>query len=207
MSTSEVDNTSAFRRPIPDIGVVPRFARKLQRFLRRSDFDLENPDVWEKNRYSTALFGFLFFDTVNRKRLDTATMATLEFLVFRSLSEVEQARADFYVACLLRDWTRKGWIEYHENPGVLILTRDGTERITKVNSGRRGGIVFAQGPVTEKGRLKIVAILCRTAVWLAVIIAVTLVVRDGVSIVGQVVETVTDPMSILRKLPLVGGLL
>jgi len=134
-------------------------------------------------------------------------MATLEFLVFRSLSEVEQARADFYVACLLRDWTRKGWIEYHENPGVLILTRDGTERITKVNSGRRGGIVFAQGPVTEKGRLKIVAILCRTAVWRAVIIAVTLVVRDGVSIVGQVVETVTDPMSILRKLPLVGGLL
>jgi len=203
MPTSEVDNTSAFRRPIPDIGVVPRFARKLQRFLRRSDFDLENPDVWEKNRYSTALFGFLFFDTVNRKRLDTATMATLEFLVFRSLSEVEQARADFYVACLLRDWTRKGWIEYHENPGVLILTRDGTERITKVNSGRRGGIVFAQGPATEKGRLKIVAILCRTAVWLAV----TLVVRDGVSIVGQVVETVTDPMSILRKLPLVGGLL
>lgn len=191
-------------RAIPDIGIVSRFVRKLRRYRDKSDFDLDSPNVWEKSRYSAALFGFMFFDGFNGKRLDEVAVTDLEFVVLRSLNEIEQQRADFYVACLMREWTRKGWIVTSGRSGTMTLTRDGTEQITKVNAGRRGGIVFAQGPVSERGRLRIVSILCRTVVWLTVIIAFTLMARDVIGIAGNVVETVTDPVQILRKIPGIG---
>jgi hypothetical protein len=204
MANSNGSSKKPDPRAYPDIGITPRFVSKLGRYFKKSDFEQDSPVIWEESRYAAALFGFLFYDSLNNKRVNTATLEMLEFLVHRSLNEIGQQRAGVYVACLVRDWKRKSWIKACDRGGTLTLTRDGTEQITKINAGRRGAILFAQGPVSEGGRLKIVSILCRTIIFLTLILAGTLILLDVVAIAGGVVETYTNPTKLLKKLPIVG---
>lgn len=121
------------------------------------------------------------------------------------MNEIGRRRVGAYVGCLVRDWLRKGWVENGNPVGTLVLTKDGTEQITKVNVGRRGTIIFAQGPVSERGRLKFVSTLCWTVIGLGFILSVTVLLSDVIAIAigANVVKTFTNPTKILRKPPYV----
>ncbi len=207
MVKTDRDAESSDGQSRPEIGTVPLFLKRIRRYFKKSEFDLDSPVIWDKSRYSAALFGFLFYDVVNKRRVNSASLENLDFLVRRSLNTIEQERTGIYVACLVRDWRKRGWVECGGYGEMLTLTRDGTEQITKVNAGKRGGIIFAYGKgVSERGQVEIVSILCKTVLLLALIIAVTWFLRDVVAIAGDVIETFTDPTKIIRKIPFVGEL-
>jgi len=92
-----------------------------------------------KSKYSDLFFSILFHDEKLRRRIYETTVQNLRFLVLRSLAKDNRGRAETYVAQLIGHWKRNQWVKYGENAETLVLTKDGTEHVTKLTFGWRGG--------------------------------------------------------------------
>jgi hypothetical protein len=185
-----MSGTAEFEGEIPagDIGTVPRWVRRLGRLFRRKDFEPPAPEFLAKSKYSDLLFSILFHDEKLGRRIDDATVQNLRFLVHRSLAKEERGRAETYVAQLVGHWKRNQWIKYGESAETLVLTRDGTEHITRLTFGWRGGYLVGDSPLTSRGKVQIVRIVCGTIVLVALIAACTIVALGWISIVGDLVK-------------------
>jgi hypothetical protein len=185
--------------PSADVGTVPKWLRRLRRLFKRSEFDLPNPETRDKSKYAEALFSILFYDEKRLTRIDDATRENFKFLVFRSLDTGERVHTDTYMEYLTQDWLTKGWVCQCKGGGVLTLTRDGTEKIIKLNAGWRGGYFIGDSPITEPSRQKFVARICQTVVIIVAIIAGTVIARDIIAIIAKVVSTYTDLAGVVKK--------
>ncbi|MDA1311489.1 MAG: hypothetical protein O2985_18070 [Proteobacteria bacterium] len=189
-------------RPILNFKPILNVIAGLRKRHKVKNFDICEKESRNKKKYTDSLFSFLFYDRLNKKRFDQADLHVLKFVVFRSLKDEDRRHVGVFVNFIVRDWKAKGWVRDGDTVGTLALTKDGAEQVIRVNAGWRRDYFISDGPITSRGKVKIVSIICITIVLVSLIIAVTLIALDVIGIAGGVVETVTDPIGyITKKLP------